>query len=209
MRFFKKKVQFKDFIFEQPKQLTPKFCEKLIDLYETNSEALELRNVGRTIGSENALNLKQSEDLYISESKAFLNEDRILVNALGKLIHNYVEYFGKFNKGYKDLTGIAYEDSGFQIQKTTPSGFYDWHSDAFKTRYFTYIFYLNDIHNNGETEFSNGLKIKPRQGKAIMFPASWEYVHRGIAPKNEIKYIATGWVSAVYPDNTKPKPTDV
>ena len=41
-----------------------------------------------------------------------------------------------------------------------------------------------------------------------MFPASWEYVHRGIAPKNEIKYLATGWVSAVYPEETQPKPTD-
>ena len=30
-----------------------------------------------------------------------------------------------------------------------------------------------------------------------MFPASWEYVHRGIAPKDEIKYICTGWVSQV------------
>ena len=210
MKTFKKKVGFKKFIFEQPKQLTPQFCDNLIYLYETDPQAVELRTAGRSIGSENVLDLKQSEDVNISKLDVFKHQDKVLCIALKKLMRNYVNYLSEnFNYAYDNLRVLNYEDSGFQMQKTTPNGFYDWHNDGFDTRYFTYIFYLNDIHNKGETEFANGLKVKPEQGKALMFPASWEYVHRGIAPKNEIKYIATGWVSAIYeshshPDNIEP-----
>ena len=198
MRILKKRVQFKDFIFQQPKQLTPQFCKRLIDLYETNPIALEERKMGGTVGADYALDLKQSEDMRISNLAAFKQEDKILVCALKKLMQNYVEHLSSFNTAYGDLQAVNYEDSGFQIQKTTPGGFYNWHADGWKTRHFTYIFYLNDIKNQGETEFSNGLKIKPEEGKGVIFPATWEYVHRGIAPKNEIKYITTGWVSALW-----------
>ena len=49
MRILKKRVQFKDFIFQQPKQLTPQFCKRLIDLYETNPIALEERKMGEPL----------------------------------------------------------------------------------------------------------------------------------------------------------------
>ena len=207
MKTFKKNVGFKNFIFEQPKQLTPQFCEKLIHLYETHPRSIELRNPGETIGfkGSDALKVKQSEDLQISVIPEFEKEDKILEVSLSKLLRNYIDYLSKnFHSTYNELERYKYEDSGFQIQKTTPGGFYNWHQDAFETRFFTYIYYLNDIKNKGETQFANGLKIKPKQGKALMFPATWEYVHRGIAPKDEIKYIATGWIKVIYanPNNS-------
>ncbi len=193
-----KNIKFKSFILEQPKQLTPEFCKHLINLYETDPKAIASRGAGRTIGSASALHLKQSEDLYLSK-RAFDEEDKILCTALKKLVHNYLNYLqNNVHFKFSDLRNINYEDSGFSMQKTTPGGFYDWHSDSFKTRYFTYIFYLNDVKHKGETQFANGLKIKPEQGKALIFPGTWEYAHRGIAPKKEIKYIATGWVSAIF-----------
>lgn len=193
-----KNIKFKSFILEQPRQLTPEFCKHLINLYETDPKAQDSRYTGRIIGSSSPLHMKQSEDLYLSGGD-FKVEDEILCTALKKLVHNYLDHLkNNVHFQYSDLRNINYQDSGFQIQKTTPGGFYDWHSDGFKTRYFTYIFYLNDIKNKGQTQFANGLKIKPEQGKALMFPGTWEFAHRGIPPKNEIKYIATGWVSAIF-----------
>tara|TARA_A100001391_G_scaffold200617_1_gene185584 strand:+ start:670 stop:1308 length:639 start_codon:yes stop_codon:yes gene_type:complete len=193
-----KNIKFKSFILEQPKQLTPEFCKHLINLYETDPKAQETRYAGDVVDSANPLNIKQSEDFYLSKGD-FQQEDKILCTALKKLVHNYLTYLEKnVHFKFSDLRNINYQDSGFQMQKTTPGGFYDWHSDSFKTRYFTYIFYLNDIKHKGQTQFANGLKIKPEQGKALIFPGTWEYAHRGIAPTNEIKYIATGWVSAIY-----------
>lgn len=206
----RKDVTFGDFIFELPKQLTPQFCKHLINRYETDPISLEVRNSGATIGYNGfqALKVKQSEDIHITKYKEFEIEDKTLSLALEKLLRNYVDHLcDNLNPYFTELTQVDYEDSGFQIQKTTPHGFYNWHCDAFKTRFFTYIFYLNDVHNAGETQFANGRKVKPEEGKALLFPAGWEYLHRGIAPVDEIKYIATGWVSAIY-ETPEQNPTE-
>ena len=194
----RKNVKFEDFIYQQPKQLTSQFCEHLIDLFETDPVAKKDRYSGQILAGSN-YNIKQSEDFNITGYEEFDAEDKTLEIALKKLVHNYISHLQSFNFVYGGLFDMDYQDSGFQLQKTTPGGFYDWHHDGIPSgnRRFTYLFYLNDINHKGETHFSNGLKIKPEQGKGLMFPASWEYVHRGIAPKDEIKYIATGWVSQV------------
>ena len=54
--------------------------------------------------------------------------------------------------------------------------------------------YLNDIEEGGETEFVlQGIKVKPKKGLTIIWPAGWTHPHHGIPAPNEIKYIATGW----------------
>ena len=64
--------------------------------------------------------------------------------------------------------------------------------------FLTYIFYLNTLKGRGgETEFLNGPKVRPVTGKLLIFPASWDCVHRGVSPVSETKYIATGWVCNV------------
>ena len=198
MKAYKKNIKFGDFIFQQPLQLTPQFCKHCINLFETHPVSNKYRNTGAILAGENN-DIKQSEDINISGLKEFASEDKIFEIALKKLMHNYLSHLKSFNLVYGGLFDMNYEDSGFQLQKTTPGGFYDWHHDGIPTgnRRFTYLFYLNDVNNKGETHFANGLKVKPEEGKGLMFPASWEYVHRGIAPKDEIKYICTGWVSQV------------
>ena len=198
MKSKRKNIKFKDFIYTLPKQLTPNFCQQLINLYECHPVATKHRNAGRILAGNN-YDIKQSEDFNITGHQDFAEEDKTLEIALKKLMHNYIRHLGSFNFAYEGLFGGEYEDSGFQLQKTTPGGFYDWHHDGTPegNRRFTYLFYLNDVNHKGETQFANGLKIKPETGKGLMFPANWEYVHRGIAPKDEIKYLCTGWISAV------------
>lgn len=72
------------------------------------------------------------------------------------------------------------------------------HEDSnWNPRYFTFIWYLNDIHEDGYTEFIDGTKIQPETGKMIIFPSTWTYTHRGYPPKSEVKYICTGWIHGV------------
>ena len=59
----------------------------------------------------------------------------------------------------------------------------------------TFIWYLNDISEGGHTEFNTGFKVQPELGKLVIFPGLWPWVHRGNAPKSEVKYICTGWVT--------------
>ena len=58
------------------------------------------------------------------------------------------------------------------------------------------IWYLNDVKDGGYTEFIDGTRIQPEAGKLIIFPSTWDFLHRGVSPKTETKYLCTGWVHA-------------
>ena len=68
----------------------------------------------------------------------------------------------------------------------------EWSKNEY--RVITYIFYLNDVNDGGETQFWNNEKVIPEKGKLVLFPASWVYPHRGLMPKSSDKYIITGWI---------------
>ena len=55
-----------------------------------------------------------------------------------------------------------------------------------------FILYLNTV-EEGWTQFGNGDQIAPITGRAVMFPATWTYVHQGYPPR-QTKYIMTGWM---------------
>ena len=56
------------------------------------------------------------------------------------------------------------------------------------------MMYLNDVTDNGETEFLHqNLKIIPEKGKLVIWPSDWTHTHRGITSTTQEKYIITGW----------------
>ena len=63
-----------------------------------------------------------------------------------------------------------------------------------KYRVITFIWYLNNVEEGGETEFWKDYNIKPTTGKLVLFPASWTFPHRGKMPISDDKYIITGWI---------------
>ena len=87
-----------------------------------------------------------------------------------------------------------------KIQKTIPGeGYHTWHyEDAIqktRDRIATFILYLNDVEDGGETEFLYYPKrIKPEQGKLILWPAGYTHTHRGNQPLSGEKYILTSWL---------------
>jgi hypothetical protein len=85
---------------------------------------------------------------------------------------------------------------GLQTQKTEPGqGYHVWHDDGGDDRLMTFIIYLNDVEEGGETEFLNQhQRIVPKRGRVVLFPASYTHTHRGNPPINGEKYILTGWV---------------
>jgi len=58
----------------------------------------------------------------------------------------------------------------------------------------TWMVYLNDVEEGGETEFLYQHKrLKPEQGTLVIWPASFTHTHRGNPPLSNDKYIVTGW----------------
>ena len=55
----------------------------------------------------------------------------------------------------------------------------------------------------------NGIKVQPRQGRMLLFPATWCYIHRGAELKGtQNKYIITGWISRKHYPPEEPKLDD-
>ena len=91
------------------------------------------------------------------------------------------------------------------VQKYEPAGgFFSWHTERnsaqppVNTRHLVFMTYLNDITDAGETEFQlQELKVQPRKGLTLIWPADWTHTHRGIPSPTQTKYVTTGWFNYV------------
>lgn len=126
---------------------------------------------------------------------------------------NIARYMGNFNKVFWDECYPLYVDRysslntsdrltiyTYKLQKTLPGeGYHVWHCEnlgrTLSSRVCTYILYLNDVAEGGETELLyQGMRIEPRTGRLLIFPAGYTHTHRGNPPLSGEKYILTGWI---------------
>ena len=190
MKFFerKKKSKFSDFIYIERDALPKSFCNNVIEKFEQDD-----RKRQGQVGSGVHLEIKRSSDLSITELEDWKSYDQAFFRCLNNGLKKYVRFLPEEYTIHKALSEIK-NDTGYQIQRTQPGDYYIWHHDQSATRMVTFIWYLNDIKDGGYTEFIDGTRIQPEAGKLIIFPATWDFLHRGVSPKSETKYLCTGWV---------------
>jgi len=116
-----------------------------------------------------------------------------------------IDILNQYEKKYLSICNISkwgiIENSNIQYYKPN-CGFVKHHCErtCFENseRHLVFMTYLNDIRIGGETEFYyQKVKIKPKKGKTLIWPADWTHTHRGIVSPKEEKYIITGWLSFV------------
>ena len=192
MKFFnrKKKTKFTDFIYVERDALPKSFCNNVIEKFEQDD-----RKRQGQVGGGVQLDIKRSSDLSISELDDWKSYDQAFFKSLNDALKEYLRFVPEEYIQFKAL-GRFEDDTGYQIQKTQPGDYYIWHHDQTTTRLVTFIWYLNDVKDGGYTEFIDGTRIQPEAGKLIIFPATWDFLHRGVSPKTEVKYLCTGWVHA-------------
>ena len=192
MKFFerKKKTKFSDFIYIERDALPKSFCNNVIEKFEQDD-----RKRQGQVGSGVHLEIKRSSDLSITELEDWKSYDQAFFRCLNNGLKKYVRFLPEEYTIHKALSEIK-NDTGYQIQRTQPGDYYIWHHDQSATRMVTFIWYLNDIKDGGYTEFIDGTRIQPEAGKLIIFPSTWDFLHRGVSPKTETKYLCTGWVHA-------------
>ena len=190
-----------DYICEYPNVLRDGLCESIIERFEADGRKYR----GTVIGDDD---LKKSTDLHISMLPEWKDVDEKFYEVISNKFSEYIEYLNK-DLGYETYPNFF--DEGYQIQKTCVGQSYQWHHDAtidgrfahlrarlyeYGERVATFILYLNDDFDGGQTQFFNdeSCAIIPERGKLIFFPANNMYIHRGDVVTDGAKYIMTGWM---------------
>lgn len=169
--------------------------ENIISFFENNKNYHKPGSMG---DSEINTIRKNNIEMRITPNNLKDEKYEIFVNYLNYLKNCYKSYA----KEWPFLEALGNLNMGtFQIQKYEIGGHCSaWHTerDNIRTseRVFAWMTYLNDIPEEGETEFLHyGIKIKPETGKTIIWPAEWTHAHRGNPTTVKEKYITTGWLS--------------
>ena len=171
-------------------------CDRLIEYHKSSSNKIRGRAGGYNINE-----IKSSTDVaFLPESEEY--ED--YYKNLQIVVDEYVKKFKYAGDGFS-WAPLEYAN----IQHYAPGeGFKTWHFERTlptfpnSTRHLVYMTYLNDVCMFGETEwYYQQIKVKPKKGLTVIWPADWTFTHRGIITPTEEKYIVTGWFNYIQFDD--------
>lgn len=174
-----------DFIRIYEDRIPTELSDRLIQWFDTVSTSGRLRE-------RRGPNISDTQIAVDGARKDFVNE---VYQCLGPCMEEYAEDF-PFLKGHDMMSSLCV------MQRSVPlsgDGYHRWHSERFGMntveRVLAWTIYLNDVTEGGETEFLyQGLRVSPKHGRIVIWPAGWTHVHRGNPPLSNTKYILTGWV---------------
>ena len=120
----------------------------------------------------------------------------ILSTSLNKCFGRYIKKHSIINNCVPRLE--YYNFYTFKKFEGKDAGFKKWHyehgpNDAMSKRVFVWAFYLN---NASGTDFMFYPNVSGKEGRCVIFPASFNYMHRSAYNKG-IKYYVSGWISYV------------
>lgn len=125
--------------------------------------------------------------------------DELIFKSLGYVIHEYISGYSGMDSWRNGMRDTSYLVQVYRKQR----GFYKPHIDAapwfgfpHTLRALACVMYLNTVDEGGETEFTeHGLKVSPKQGDMLMFPAYWTHPHAARMPISGDKWIISTFVS--------------
>jgi hypothetical protein len=173
---------------------TKEFCEKAIKQYED----MVASGHGQT-----RFDSEKATKIFKDDTQLFADDiDHIPLRILTKEFNElfWDKFFPVYEQEYASLKNSGrHANYSFKVQKTKIGGGYHvWHYEsgdrASCTRLLTWMIYLNDVQEGGETEFLyQHMRVKPEQGTLVIWPAAFTHTHRGNPPLSNEKYIVTGW----------------
>jgi hypothetical protein len=187
-------VSHQDFIGLYDNALSEEECHRVIDAFD-NIEANEKEKVEASQHRYDG-ELKR-KDYSIFASQHLPEIQQLVGDRLHDCLMLYCEH-------YFVLKGLKAASLEVKLQRTPPRGGYHiWHCEQdgldVASRVLVWTIYLNDIpYNEGETEFLwQGIRINPKAGRCVIWPASFTHHHRGNPVYTHDKYIATGWYNLI------------
>ncbi len=190
------KKTYKDFIGIYDDAFSKEWCDKVIKHFDFAAEnRLTMRRDEEDLQDDQLFwrdGYRDSDDTYIMsmhrDIREYFNENT------SKLLQDYATQYDIL------LKASAFDMHDIKTQKTTPGeAFHRWHYEAdtrfTSPRFLTIMIYLNDVDEGGHTEFKyQKVKVKPKKGKLVIWPAGFTHTHKGYPPTKGNKYIITTWL---------------
>ncbi len=180
----------------QNKVLSKDECNLIIDFFNKNQES---HVSGYVSAGKSIPEIKLSTDINLQ----FLDENLEFNDSIGKLISDKLSIcVNEYKKKYTILNEISdwSLDNNYNLQRYYPTeGYFAPHVEndgklCTRGRMMVWMIYLNTLNFGGGTKFPYFNKtIKSEEGKIVLWPAYWNYLHHGVVHKSKTKYIATGW----------------
>jgi hypothetical protein len=175
-------------------------CDDLIDLFNKRDD----KYPGESYRGVD-LDVKESTDLSIPVTQQLTIPS--VSNYIEQLSNCVVEYINKF-PWCNEYGGWGLTES-LNIQYYKPGEAYHAyhcercnHMQPLASRHLVWMTYLNDVTDEGGTEFYHQeFIVTPKKGKTLIWPVDWTYTHRGIPSPTQEKYIITGWFSYMSDDS--------
>ena len=197
----KQNVQFDNFVGVFDGFFTSEYCQEMINYFEkldAMGKTWQRDYTTETVKSDTAASLLDPKSISFSKDN------------LGEYFDVFTSTFWEqcyplYAKEFSVLRNMAQQMIyTIKIQRTNPTeGYHIWHCEGgsrdMNPRVGVFLMYLNNIREGGETEFLySGQRIKPEEGRLLIWPAGYTHTHRGNPPLGgQTKYILTGWIEFV------------
>ena len=163
-------------------------CKKIIELFEKSKHQIETFKTGRKEYTE--IDIDKFDIPWFETKQMFISMMKVYMH----------KFMKDLNIKEKDFPPII-DMENIRIKKYLPND-----KDEFKThvdilralsakRFLVYILYLNDVEEGGETYLrQQNIKVKPKEGRLLMFPPFWTHPHAGLKPIKGTKYIIMSYL---------------
>ena len=173
--------------------LSPKECQRAIELFETSPQ----RRGGVMFSEQITISDEHKKDIELCD-KNFQDGSEITDIVWKGLKKGFSLYKKKYSGGLT-VIGDWHVDLGYNVQKYTDEtdGYHVWHTEqsgpSHSNRIFVWMIDLNNAKSG--TDFLYHPRVRAKEGRCVIWPAAWTHTHKSQTPNKGLKYLATGWVS--------------
>lgn len=185
-----KELSINDYIGVYDNVFDENFCQSVINRFEDIEGSSGFSQSGTEQFQNGSLGRRDNSLFFCQIDRGFA----------APIQEKVIACLNEYKKSYVGLESALLASFTCKVQRTGSSGGYHvWHSEhagspSCMRRAAVWILYLTSHEESGETEFlQQGIRVKPKAGRVVIWPASYTHPHRGNPVYNEVKYIATGW----------------
>lgn len=170
-------------------ELSGSICRDIIHRFEADErKVIGMAGDSRGGGGVVDTSVKATTEILLwTHRDGWEDVNEVVVGSLRRRLRQYLKPFAEaFPIG-------IYPEEPRITRYRVGEGFNAWHSDNIgrsPTRVITAIWYLNTVERGGETWYKwQDRLIRPVEGRLLLCPVGWPFIHRGNPPESGPKYI--------------------